>query len=507
MLTFALCSMIFVALINLLRFFLRDSQNRLLVTLGIIVTSYSISFYADQSMVPWLLFLPIWIAGISYKATGGLLASIVNMLILSWQTGHPIADQVFLDVLYVLLGVGWGQYMHSKHQSRIQSDRLLKQLRRQSKDLNIVRHISTALQSTHDHGKLLHIVLTAITAGYGHGINRAMLFLVNEDQTQFKGALGIGSISEEEGLAKWYAISKGNMTLGDYITNDNEAKTHDVDLNGVVKNTTFTMDPPNVLSTALFEQSPKHITKLNLSDDVEKYLANVFNMDEFAVVPLVIQGENLGVILLDNNIKKSPITREQLDSIIPLANQAAIAIHNTQLFIHAQELAITDNLTGLYNQRFFERMLNSYFNTTRRNKIPLSMIVLDIDYFKVYNDTNGHVAGNEVLIMVASILKESIRKDDLSFRFGGEEFVVLLSSTSKRDAMAVAEKIRTNISEMVFPNEEKQPSGDLTVSLGVASFPEDKDSPAALLHSADLALYVAKKQGRNQVVSFEEDMQ
>ncbi len=506
MIAFATGSALLIMLMNLLRFFMPDWLNRFSLAVTESVSAYGLCFFLDANYVPILLFVPIWIFGICYRATGGLLAAIFNMLILSSIAGQAQIDQVFLDIVYAISGIIWGQYNQSRHLAKKQQSNLMTQLRRQSKELNIVREISMALQSTQDRDKLLHIVMTALTSGYGHGINRVMLFLSDEGSNRLMGTMGIGSVSKEEGLSKWMAISMGNMTLTDYITNDNEAKTHDVDLNTVVKSISIPIDPPNILSIALNEQRPVHVTRLNVSDPVEKVLHDTFAIEEFAVVPLVIQGSSLGILVLDNNIKQLPITREQLDSIIPLANQATIAIHNSSMFNRAQEMAITDNLTGLYNQRFFERMLNSYFNTTRRNKIPLALIVMDIDYFKVYNDTNGHVAGNDVLIMVAQILKESIRKDDLSFRFGGEEFVVLLSSTTKQDALLVADKIRSNIQEHVFPNEEKQPAKDLTVSLGVASFPEDQESPQALLHCADLALYEAKKRGRNQVVGFEEEM-
>jgi diguanylate cyclase (GGDEF)-like protein len=190
--------------------------------------------------------------------------------------------------------------------------------------------------------------------------------------------------------------------------------------------------------------------------------------------------------------------------LLPLANQAAMAIHNANLYRQTEEMAITDGLTGLYNQRFFEAMLNSVYNSTRKNQQPLSMLVLDLDFFKSYNDRHGHLAGNELLFQLARLLKQSVRKEDLTFRFGGEEFVVLLSSTKKDDALKVAEKIRRNVEMTLFPHEDGHPSQKLTISIGVASFPEDKQHPRDLFQAADMALYEAKKRGRNQVIAYEE---
>ncbi|MNN38804.1 Response regulator PleD [compost metagenome] len=129
------------------------------------------------------------------------------------------------------------------------------------------------------------------------------------------------------------------------------------------------------------------------------------------------------------------------------------------------------------------------------------MILLDIDFFKHFNDTNGHLLGNQVLIQLADIIKCSIDDQDMAFRFGGEEFVVLLPSTSKAAAVQVAERIRMNVENTSFPCGEKQPTGRLTVSLGVASSERLQSSVAFdLVDIADQALYKAKETGKNKVV-------
>ncbi|MNZ70792.1 Response regulator PleD [compost metagenome] len=162
-------------------------------------------------------------------------------------------------------------------------------------------------------------------------------------------------------------------------------------------------------------------------------------------------------------------------------------------------MALKDGLTALFNQRAFQTVLEQYW--PHRNQSPLSTILIDIDYFKHFNDTNGHLLGNQVLIQLADVIKRSIDDQDMAFRFGGEEFVVLLPSTSKDAAIQIAERIRMNVENTLFPCVEKQPAGRLTISLGVASTEGMQSSMAFdLVDTADRALYRAKEAGKNKVV-------
>lgn len=166
------------------------------------------------------------------------------------------------------------------------------------------------------------------------------------------------------------------------------------------------------------------------------------------------------------------------------------------------QLIITDEKTKLFNFRHFKEEFTLEFARARRFNEPLSLIMIDIDKFKHYNDTNGHLLGDEVLIKAAKLLKQECRETDIPARFGGEEFAALLPRTDSQEAFQVAERIRKTIEESVFPNQDKQPSGNLTASLGVATYPYDASDVEALINSADEALYEAKEKGRNQVVAF-----
>jgi diguanylate cyclase (GGDEF)-like protein len=164
-----------------------------------------------------------------------------------------------------------------------------------------------------------------------------------------------------------------------------------------------------------------------------------------------------------------------------------------------EQLIITDEKTKLFNFRHFKSELHSEIARAKRFSESVSLIMIDVDKFKHYNDTNGHVLGDEALIKVAKLMKSICRETDKPARFGGEEFAILLPKTGKEEAVVFAERIRKAIEEAVFVNQEKQPGGNFTASLGVATFPEDGSDPELLVNSADKALYKAKEKGRNRV--------
>ncbi len=164
-----------------------------------------------------------------------------------------------------------------------------------------------------------------------------------------------------------------------------------------------------------------------------------------------------------------------------------------------KELSITDGLTGVYNHRHFYETLGMEIKRAGRYKRPMSLIMIDIDHFKHYNDTHGHQMGDDVLKGVASCIRNNVREQDMVARYGGEEFSIILPETNKEDARKLAEGTRCRVSAQSFPYEETQPEGDLTISLGVATFPDDASDAVNLIKKADDALYTAKGKGRNRV--------
>ena len=174
-----------------------------------------------------------------------------------------------------------------------------------------------------------------------------------------------------------------------------------------------------------------------------------------------------------------------------------------QLFAQAQASACRDELTGLYNYRVFREHLSRELFRSARSSTPLSLVMIDVDNFKSYNDRNGHEAGNQALVTVAKLLAALLRKTDIAARYGGEEFTMILPGTSKTSAQLVAERTRELVERHAFADGEIA-GCDLTVSMGLATFPADAVDTAELVRHADRALYVAKSKGKNQVALYGE---
>ena len=170
-----------------------------------------------------------------------------------------------------------------------------------------------------------------------------------------------------------------------------------------------------------------------------------------------------------------------------------------ELFEQAREMAYRDELTGLHNYRYFKELLGYEISRSDQYSNGVSLVLIDIDDFKLYNDSLGHQAGNEALREIAAVIQGSMREVDLAARFGGEEFVVVAPETPKLGAGLLAERIRERVEAAGFAGERDQPGGRLTVSLGIAAYPADARSAEELVRRADRALYLAKSSGKNRV--------
>jgi diguanylate cyclase (GGDEF)-like protein len=182
-----------------------------------------------------------------------------------------------------------------------------------------------------------------------------------------------------------------------------------------------------------------------------------------------------------------------------LAGSAALAVENALLHQKTQELTIVDDLTSLYNFRYFSRKLGTEVTRAKRYRQPLSIIMIDIDWFKRCNDTYGHLFGNRVLQDLAQRIKDSIREVDVPCRYGGEEFAVILPQTKKADAQMIGERIRRRVESGEMLSADKSSPVKITVSLGVATYPENGKTPKELISRVDQALYLAKGRGKNLV--------
>ncbi len=166
--------------------------------------------------------------------------------------------------------------------------------------------------------------------------------------------------------------------------------------------------------------------------------------------------------------------------------------------------AITDGLTGLYNHRYFQDRLEEELERSQRYGQPSALLMIDLDDFKCYNDANGHIAGDVLLADVAKLIRKTVRKVDVVARYGGEEFAVILPATKKKGALIIAHRLCQKTANSKFPNQEVMPRKAITISMGLAVYPDDAKDKAKLIDMADKALYHAKKAGKNQVYSYGE---
>ena len=224
------------------------------------------------------------------------------------------------------------------------------------------------------------------------------------------------------------------------------------------------------------------------------------------VIPIIFHAEIIGTLFLRTSRARHAFTKHEINLCQTIANAAANPLYNAFLFekmgdekLHLEKLAITDYLTGLYNNRYFYHRLAEEYSRSQRHNLHLSCLMLDIDFFKGVNDRYGHKAGDNILKELAQLLKHHMRKSDVVARYGGEEFIMLLPQTDESGAMAKAESLRSHIESHPFRGLKGERG--LSVSIGLATYPDRRaTNKEDLITFADNALYTAKAQGRNRVV-------
>jgi diguanylate cyclase (GGDEF)-like protein len=217
-------------------------------------------------------------------------------------------------------------------------------------------------------------------------------------------------------------------------------------------------------------------------------------------VPVRFRDHCLGVIELINCIGPEGFSPRDLALLEALADYAAIAIENARHVQRIHELTITDDCTSLYNARHLNFMLDTEIYRSHRYAFEFSLIFIDLDHFKMVNDTFGHLMGSKLLAEIGEAIKDKCRLIDLAFRYGGDEFVVLLPQTSKENALGVARRLHKLIREAVWLKEPGL-NVHVTASVGVASYPSDSRTKAELLHLADEAMYLVKNSTRDSVAA------
>lgn len=343
----------------------------------------------------------------------------------------------------------------------------IKDLTQINKRLNYIEQLTTALRSSTKTEDVLKLVLKNLTEELSY--DRVLIYSLESDE-------------------KKKELLKPIAAFG-------------IDFN-LIKDYSFKLDKALDMIPRVAVERKGYIIK-NAQDDYRcsQEFVSMLGLKEYIVIPLITRNVAVGVLLADNFIKKRPIDELDLVPLTSFSNQVAMTIENAKLYEKVEYLAIVDGLTNLFNHRYFMESLKAEITRMARYEKEgvLSVIMIDVDHFKHYNDTNGHMSGDTVLIEVGQILKNMIRKVDMAARYGGEEFIIMLPATQKEGAMILAERIRVAIEEYPFEFGAKQPGGKLTISLGVSTYPADGATEEVIVDSADKGLYISKTSGRNRV--------
>ncbi len=340
-------------------------------------------------------------------------------------------------------------------------DKAINEKDRRISQLMTFSEIGKTITSSIELGEILKIIMKKIR-DLLHPGNWSLLLVDNKSgELRFEIAVGRGStklkgmtIKSGEGVAGWVAREKKPLLITD------------------------------VSKDARFSKRVDSITR--------------YKTRSIICVPLIAKDKCLGVIELINRPRTKEFTEEDLLLLTALAGYSAIAIENALYFKKIHELTITDDLSHLYNSRHLHNCLDNEIERARRFKSSLSMIFIDLDYFKLVNDKHGHHYGSKLLKEVAKLINGSIRTIDMAFRYGGDEFIILMPETNKRSARVVAKKLRDVIKEHTFLAEDGI-NHKLTASFGVAAYPRDTKNKTDLLNLADNAMYKVKNKSRDGV--------
>lgn len=384
-----------------------------------------------------------------------------------------------------------------------------------ARDLAFELLVTKAILRSLSIDQILYVVLSGATSGEGLGFNRGLFLLADHGQRCMRTGMALGPIHEQEAHRIWEDMVEKALTLEallhDYDTVKDDPNAHQLSRRlrhlkipldslpqlaeqGVLPAGTGRARIEPMIASCLLQRTPLHSRTLELAceatDDHE-----AFGFRNWWMVPLLTPERIVGMLVVDDAFSNRDVSPGMQHLLVALANLSAIAVEKSKLFDEMRALAQVDGLTGLVNRRVYEQELDRLLTQSRQTGRTLSLIVIDIDHFKRYNDRHGHLAGDDALRFVATVIRGAARKTDTIARYGGEEFVVLLPDTPYECATRVAEKLVTAVRTQ-SAGSTKEP---LTVCAGVANSPDGGIDAKQLFELADAALYRAKRSGRDRV--------
>ncbi|HTL70941.1 MAG TPA: diguanylate cyclase [Candidatus Eisenbacteria bacterium] len=386
----------------------------------------------------------------------------------------------------------------------MEEPRLQEELKKTRQELLLLYEIGNLIRTTLLLDEIIYLILSAVTSHEGLGYNRAILFMVDETGTQLEGKMGIGPKHPETSPVVWKMIEENRITLEGLLDVYHKAeKNIDIELNDVVKQIRLPIEKSfGVLPKTVILDSPTLVQAEEANHELGDIRLRALGIGQFVAVPLRGKDHVVGVLLIDNISTKKELHESDVRRLMMLANHAGLALENAKTFSDIVITAQQDSLTKLWNHGHFQKLLQDAIKEARAQKQPLSLIVFDVDDFKKFNDSFGHQAGDKALEDLSQIGKTVMRRMDHLARYGGEEFAAVLPGTSKEEALKMAERLREAIEKETGSAWSGGPKRKITVSLGVAAFPEDADEKEKLIYCADAALYEAKRSGKNRVRAY-----
>lgn len=440
-----------------------------------------------KSSVPYL-----GIAFVLHIAVHFLVVSFKEIFCLEYFTQNHWQYLFLLGVLYILFAVFLriiGTYHNQFSQSEKDNQNLVDQLGRKYAQLEEARKEK---QDQYDKLKEVNLQL--------EDSNKKLTSSIAEFFTLQQISQAISSIFDMNELLQFVndiiigvmGVSTSNIAL--YSTGGDRLK---VQVSNIFNKKERAILTDNINTPYLKDAVDQGRTILNNTVNPDEYdFTRGRNIKSLLCVPLLVKGRSHGCVLIEHSIPEA-FDEDNVRLLEIITQQISIAIDNARLYEQLQEFANTDGLTQIYNRVFFQNRLQDELEQAQQLGYEVSVILYDIDNFKRFNDSYGHLFGDIVLKTLAQLVKESIRKDDIVARFGGEEFIILLPHTGKELACEKAEELRKKISELTI--RDKDVAASVTVSMGVSTFPTLAQTELTLLNSADEALYEAKNSGKNCV--------
>ncbi|OGW81370.1 MAG: hypothetical protein A3C47_06885 [Omnitrophica bacterium RIFCSPHIGHO2_02_FULL_51_18] len=383
--------------------------------------------------------------------------------------------------------------------------RLQEELRKTRQELLLLYEIGNLIRTTLLLDEVIYLILSAVTSHEGMGFNRAVLFMVDDSGTQLEGKMGIGPTHPEVSPQVWKMIEEKKITLEGLLDVYHKAGGQiDPELNKIVAQIRLPIEKEfGVLARTVIHDSPYLVAAEDANHELGDMKLRSLGFSQFAVVPLRGKDHVIGVLVIDNITTKKEITEVDVRRVMMLADHAGLALENAKTFSAVVTSSQQDSLTRLWNHGHFQKLLQESIREAKANKSALSLMIFDVDDFKAFNDHLGHPLGDRALQEIARIGKTVMRRNDYVARYGGEEFAAVLPRTSKEEALKLAERLRATIEKETSALEGSALPTKVTISIGVATYPEDAEEKEKLIFCADGALYEAKYSGKNRVCPYQ----